>query len=472
MEIQAHTHQIEALTAIRTAITGGQSGRVVIPTGGGKTFIEAHTLRDRINSSTDTKIHLVLAPRIVLVNQLAIEYYKFIGQDYIAILFHSSNDIGSVKSEYTFRDIKRTTSQWDVMGQIERAKREGRDCVVFSTYASFDNLSDIEFDTVIADESQYCVQENNYNNIGNIVSKYKFFFTATEKHTIEGGRGLNNTEVFGDVIYQVNPKTLIERGIIVAPRLHVMYGESKPDSDTVVDQVINVTKAQQEETSKRLNVTKVLFAMKGTKDVESVIQYIDRIKASLPEFKVFTILSKAEYGAMIDGVKVSRGDFMSRLAESTHAIICHYDILAEGIDVDGITGVALLRNLTHAKLLQTIGRALRVYKANPDAKKTALVTVPVINNDEESKAVVSEVLGQFLSEGYDINIEEVLYTGEDGFGIGDADQIDDQYDLDTKKRVFGDLSNVIHNIQEERGLLAFMTEKKDTKSRLAALASL
>ena len=84
-------------------------------------------------------------------------------------------------------------------------------------------------------------------------------------------------------------------------------------------------------------------------------------------------------------------------------MIFHYDILSEGIDVDGITGVFLMRNLGLAKLLQTIGRAIRVYKPNPEIKKQAWISVAVLNGDEDDKERVKFFINAIRNSGFDIS---------------------------------------------------------------------
>ena len=69
-------------------------------------------------------------------------------------------------------------------------------------------------------------------------------------------------------------------------------------------------------------------------------------------------------GARINGETVKRDVFLKELRAMTdtdEAIIIHHDILAEGIDVPGITGVMPLISLKKSKFLQTLGRATRLH---------------------------------------------------------------------------------------------------------------
>lgn len=436
-------HQSDALEVITNSTVS--KGRVVIPTGGGKTMVEAYALRDIINKDLKN-IHLVLAPRIALVNQLINEYRHFIGQNYLAVAFHSS-----ARTEPDYTKVRwsetSTTNPNVVQEEYARAQRMGKDLVIFSTYASCHKLIGIEFDSLIADESQYCVTENYFNAVDMIQADKKLFFTATEKHTTsEFGRGLNNTTVFGDVLYQVAPQTLIDKGYIVPPRLHVMSAEAKSESYTVIDECVQIAKKQAELTAST-PVTKILFAMKGTDDVKNIAENINDIRAAMPGFRVFTIVSNTKYGAQVDGKKIPRGNFLKELRECDNALIFHYDILSEGIDIDGITGVAILRNMNHAKLLQTIGRSVRVYKANPSKKTQAWVSVVTINGNDETADNLARTIKTIREGGFEVNIENVEFTDNDGLGIADPDSIDPVVGPTDKKRSNATLERVLHEIE-------------------------
>jgi len=448
LEQDLRPYQLDALNKVRNSIKKNIScGRVVIPTGGGKTAVESFILKDRIKIFSGHNIHLILAPRIALVNQLIKEYRDNAGNDYIALAFHSGNhepDYTKVKwSE------EATTKLEKLNEEFERAIKLDKDLVVFSTYHSADKLLNIEFDTLLCDESQYCVAKGFHEVVKNIKSTVKLFFTATEKHTTSIGRGLNNVAIYGEVIYKVEPKVLIDSGYIVPPRLHAIYGKSSENFSSVVDESINIAKYQHIETTKTMEYSKILFAMNGTEDVAEITENLKKIKKDLPEHDVFTIVSNAKYGAMVNGVKVNRNDFMKQLRESNNALIFHYDILSEGIDIDGITGVSILRNMNDSKLLQTIGRSVRIYKAHPEQKKQALISVTVINNDTENKENISKTIKAIRDGGYDVTIENIIFSDTAIKGLIKDDAIDDGYDDDRRKIAQQILQDVLHELEED-----------------------
>lgn len=443
-------HQARARKSIIASIKKGKGsakGRIVIPTGGGKTFIEAAILDWQRQNNISTKIHLVLAPRILLTNQLIAEFRKFSGLTYRAIAFHSGNH----EPDYEKTGIKwkeeATTRVEKIQEAYKHAVESGQDLVIFSTYHSAAKLIGINFDTLIADESQYCVNEGFNDVIKKITARVKLFFTATEKHTSsDNGRGLNNSEIYGERIYYISPEELILLGLIVPPRLHVMYGETKDEDKSVFSEVVEIAHAQDKITQKELGFSKILFAMKGTKDVKEIADKYKQVRFEFPNHDIFTISTKN--GARVNNVKIPREDFIDALKTSKNCLIFHYDILSEGIDVDGITGVVLLRNMGLAKLLQTIGRAVRIYKSNPKAKRWALISVSVINGNEDDMENVRKMISAIRNGGYDISKEDVVETGNTRHE-SDDENVDDAYA--NGKSTFSSLFmvNVFHKVEEE-----------------------
>jgi superfamily II DNA or RNA helicase len=413
--VTLRAHQIEALDAIKQAIVNGKGstrGRVIMPTGAGKTFVQAAALDYQRANNSRTMIHLVLAPRIGLTNQLIEEYRNYSGPEYRAIAFHSG------KHEPDYEQIKwqetATTKTDEVVEAYRKAQAKGQDLVVFSTYHSCKRLALVDFDTIIADESQYLVAEGFHEDFKTLTGRVRLCFTATEKHTASDiGRGLNNEAVYGPRLYYISPAELIQLGLIVAPRLHVMYGETRGEDASIIDEVLQLALEQDKLTSSEMGFSKILFAMKGTNDVKTIIDNLSKIRSVMPNHDVFAITSKT--GSIINGVKVDREHFMRELKSSTrkNVLVFHYDILSEGIDVDGITGVAIMRNMTLSKLLQTIGRAVRIYKPQPGLKRQAWVSVPVLNGNEDDKANVEKFVRAMRNGGYDITKEDIAVTGNE-----------------------------------------------------------
>jgi superfamily II DNA or RNA helicase len=224
-----------------------------------------------------------------------------------------------------------------------------------------------------------------------------------------------------------------------------MYGETRDEEASIVSEVVELAVEQDKLTRPELGFSKILFAMKGTDDVKTVEDNIVKIRKALPEHDIFTITSKL--GANVNGVKIRREEFIQELKDRENCLIFHYDILSEGIDVDGITGVCLMRNLGLAKLLQTIGRAVRTYKPNPALKRQAWISVTVMNGDEDDKEQVKYFVNAIRNGGHDISAENVVETGRPRHAA-DEENVDDAYS--TVKNNFSNLfvTQVFHEIEE------------------------
>lgn len=443
-----YEHQSEAFEIAKQRITESPNdarGRVVIPTGGGKTLLEATILDYVIHNNSSTGIHLVLAPRIMLGNQLLSEFKGFLGHTgFRAVAFHSG--------EHTAEDgvpwkEEATTSPDKVLEVYENAQKLGQELVVFSTYHSCGKLKNILFDTIIADESQYCTAEGFNKSFSSLQGRVRVACTATERHTASNnGFGLNNEDLFGSLWYYIAPSKLIERGLIVPPRLHILHAEAEEEHTSIVHQVKEIADAQVGLTTETLEFSKILFAMAGTADVKVIEDNVKELRKEFPEHDIFTITSKS--GAIINGKAVKRADFMEILKNCENALIFHYDILSEGIDVDGITGVGIMRNMGLAKLLQTIGRAVRLYKPDPSKKQQAWISVPVINANEDDKARVLEVIRAMRMGGFDISKEDIYETKADRHEAED-DDIDDAFDTSTGMFSHTLIDDIFHEIEDD-----------------------
>jgi superfamily II DNA or RNA helicase len=443
--IQLRPHQQTAFDKIVKEITKGKGsaiGRLVIPTGGGKTFVEASVIDYQRKENSKTRIHLVLAPRILLANQLIGEFRKFSGTAYRIIAFHSGHY--EPEDEKIVWKEANTTKYDDVVEAYKNAVKNNQDLVVFSTYHSCEKLAGVDFDTLIADESQYCVTENFNDSIKKLTARVKLFFTATERFTSSSkGRGLNNESVYGKRLWEISPAELVKLGLIVPPRMHIMYGETRNEEASIVSEVIEMAVEQDKLTRPELGFSKILFAMKGTDDVKTVLDNIAKLRQAMPLHDICTITSKT--GAMVNGVKIKNKEkFVEELKNRENCLIFHYDILSEGIDVDGITGVCLMRELSLAKLLQTVGRALR----SKTGKKWAWISVAVLNGDEDAKERVKYFITQIRNGGHDISAETIVETGDPRHA---ADEVGVEDAYGKYKSNFSSLfvTEVLHEIEQE-----------------------
>jgi len=430
-----------------------ERGIVCLPTGSGKTAIQSQTLIEIFKKSPGFGVYMVLAPRIILSYQLMKEYYKELNENGIESWYcglHSGRMDGDIKDferlrneDISFQHIISTTNSSVLSQEIEKARSRNLPILIFSTYHSAPRsqkaMGDALFKFVICDEAHYLV-ENQFESlvrpIEGLNSEKTIFYTATMKHsTSTEGKGMNNPERFGEVIYQKIPREIIEMGHMVRPRMHIV---SFPDSDVNPEMLIqNAGKIirecfmQHEYVSQRTG--KILITCTGTPMMKSILKSTDLAQLQKRKgVKVYATASDDSIGNQIDGEKMGRQEFLRVLKEdgenpSIPMVVLHIDILTEGIDVPGITGILPFRNLRASKFIQTLGRASRICKEDQMsflsgeythkdlgemAKPYAWIMVPDVEG-EDLRDEVGYMVGELRSYGFN-PWEDVFISNDKG----------------------------------------------------------
>jgi len=394
-------HQKLAMEEIGKAMGFGENrGRIVLPTGTGKTRIEGEIIVALIGKNK-TSINVVLAPRILLTYQLLDRIAKIISSYSIecAFLNVNSGDFDSERLEKYFlkrgmrpEKIETTTIVEDIKNKILNAKKENKPLTIFSTYNSVGRVAEAvrqtnsKIDAYIYDEAQYCVTTGEFKEIPNLESKYKFFFTATEKYTDdpENGVGMKNEKKFGRVIYTEEPKSLIAKGEMASVSMHLVGAKEDISNDNyeskaritveAFDKHRNVLKEHSAQPDsigpKMLVACDTQDSLKGIMLSKCLKEY----KEAHPWVKLYALCS--DYGIYIEGYghkpKVSNKDKEDMFAclqtpkdggdmeDTDEVIIFHVDMIAEGMDIPSITAVLPFRNLGKIKFLQNLGRGTRL----------------------------------------------------------------------------------------------------------------
>ena len=433
-------HQIEALEAMKTA----DEGIIHLPTGSGKTFIQASAIADNLESG---RVFVVLTPRILLTNQLYLEVKSILhglGKDAQYLIVHSGKADDDRDLEWTaelpFREVQSTTNTRVVFEEFGRAQAEEVPLVIFGTYDSAIRIvnAGIPVYMLLCDEAHYLVTEEfkwiKFEGLEEgshqFEAKRKYYFTATLKETASvHGLGMNNSREFGEVLYARKPIELIHAGEILRPRMHVVNVEVSRDSieGTTDEDVHSVVNSFVEHRSQCKIGAKMLVVTKGSRHLDEMATHpiMRRELASRPNLTLFDISS--QHGPRINGQTVSRSEFLQRLqglGDQDEAIIMHVRILAEGIDIPGITGVMIMNQLKLSSFLQTLGRATRLYPRDrtnlyagtlsPNAvdyfvKPYAWIIIPASGVIGEDLRKNIETIVYSL-RGYDFNATEDVFT--------------------------------------------------------------
>ncbi len=193
---------------------------MIVPTGGGKTLIQIKDAMWRFEVKQHRTI-LVVAPRLLLANQLCDDYLQYI-DNANAIHVHS----GDTKHF-------RTTKPEQIRLANEMCKTVGVHSLIFTTYHSLHRVveSGIDIDTVYFDEAHNSVQRHFYGPTEALSKKTDraFFFTATRKCSAVAHKpGMNWVETYGEVIARVSAPELVDGGYILPPKVKVIEMDKHP----------------------------------------------------------------------------------------------------------------------------------------------------------------------------------------------------------------------------------------------------
>ena len=373
-------------------------GQVIVPTGGGKTYI---MIEDAINQfkSPVAKTIVVVAPRILLANQLCSEFTEFI----------TDTEVAHVHSGETHHYSTTKASRISVWATKNCAYNQ----IIFTTYHSLHKIveSGIHVDTIYYDEAHNGTQKNFFEAVKTITADRKFYFTATPKISKSGAEnGMDNSKVWGNIIANVPAKTLINTGAIVPPkvvpfktnRVRNKENAHDVDADNLKDMIESLD----------LGNHKILVSAPSSKILGKMLgqtPILDYLTTN--GYDVLHITSK--FGAIINGKKVGREKFFDTLTKwgadnDRKFIIFHYSILSEGINVNGLTHTILLRNLPIIEMAQTIGRVIRVHKDDRKAVAEGLIPSGAFHLYKKAFGQVTMPIGYRMGDVTKMRLEQVV----------------------------------------------------------------
>ena len=361
-------------------------GQIIVPTGGGKTLTMIVDIRDRHDSINNGTTTVVVAPRILLAEQLCSEFMEVIDTAHTHVMHVHSGETSYFS----------TTKAEKINLFVNTARTSGENVIIFTTYHSLHRLqeADIEVNTIYFDEAHNSVQRNFFPATEYFAadSDRCYFFTATPKHSVTIFKpGMNDGAVYGQVICNVPAPKLVEEGYILPPKVVV---KQLPQGDFRLSDSQNLL-----ETIDDNSLNKILIAARSTKQIVRLVSDSDFcLQLEKRGYNWMYITSKT--GAIINGKKVSRDQFFKTLnqwgEDDTRFVILHHSILSEGINVKGLEAVLFMRNMDYIGISQSVGRVIRLGGAE---KTFGLVCVPVydkvgIGTARSVQAVVDTVFEQ------------------------------------------------------------------------------
>jgi superfamily II DNA or RNA helicase len=365
--MELRPHQQRALDALAKHVIG----QAIMPTGAGKTNVAIFDAIREFQKETPQTI-VVVAPKILLAEQLSCEFLEFITN---AAVMH----VHSGETHHFSTTKPDEIQEWDQL--VRRAFNPDalKHKLIFTTYHSLKQIvtAGIKVDTIYFDEAHHSVKRNFFPNTEHFAANANrcYFFTATRKTSLTPSKpGMNDREIYGDIICRVSAPELVDGGYIIAPKIIAKKFDvlaprqvtAECDSSNLID------------TLEDIDCKKILVCVKSAKQLINLMSHTD-CAAQLHQRGYSYLYITSKTGAIIDGKKVNREVFFDTLnawgKDPSKKFIClHRSILSEGMNVSELEAVVFLRNMDVIELTQTIGRVLRV---GGKEKVFGLCVVPV-----------------------------------------------------------------------------------------------
>ena len=384
-------HQQRAYYAMNVA----PNGQIIVPTGGGKTNIMIADCIRRLSSDGRIRTIVVVAPRILLANQLSQEFLSEVTNVKVAHVHSGETHHFSTTKSNELTHWNSTNPHYNKL--------------IFTTYHSLQRVLDsmVSIDTIYFDEAHNGTGKSFFQQIKRIAASgiSRYFFTATprvsrSKKSVSAERGMNNAQVYGNILEQTPAQELLDSGTILPPKVipfetdreRTKQNAHEVDGDNLKDIIRSMD----------IHAPKILVSAPTTRIMWNMLTQTDTQDWIYREgYDIMHITSK--HGAYINKKKVGREEFFQTLTDwgkddNKKFVIFHYSILSEGINVPGLTHSVMLRNLPTIEMAQTIGRVIRVH--NEDRKSVDSGVIPAGKFDLYQKScgkIVVPMTGKYGS---------------------------------------------------------------------------
>jgi superfamily II DNA or RNA helicase len=371
--LQLRPHQQDALNALQQH----SKGICVFPTGGGKTNVGIFDAMKQLESDAPKTI-VVVAPRILLTEQLSSEYLEFITNAHV-MHCHTGE----------------THHYSSTKPNIIRAWHENISGhkLIFTTYNSLQQLqrADISVDTIYFDEAHNSVRRDFFPAVEYFSAEAErcYFFTATPKYSnVIGKAGMNDVDVYGQIIAKVPAPQLVQNGYIIPPKVIATQMRLSIKGEDIAQRDCEYLL----QTIQDNPVDKILICAKATKHIIGLLSQTDFANQLVEQgYSIMHITSK--HGAFIDGDKVNREVFFDTLNEwgkdaDKKFVVLHHSILAEGINISALEAVVFMRSMDIVGIGQTVGRTLRLHPQDAAGIRSGALQAGALDSYTKSYGLV------------------------------------------------------------------------------------
>ena len=392
---QLRPHQQVALDALEQH----SKGIVVFPTGGGKTNVGIFDAVRQFESDTSQTV-VVVAPRILLAEQLSSEYLEFImNADVMHVHTGETHHFKSTNP-------KMIRTWYDAMDGHK---------LIFTTYHSLRRVveADISVNTIYFDEAHNSIRRDFFPSVEHFSQETDrcYFFTATPKYSDTMFKpGMNDSEIYGSIIAKVPAPKLVNGGYIVPPKVLTKQMRLSTKGEDIAHRDYEYLL----QTIQDNPVDKILICAKATKHIIGLLSETDFVEQLYGEgYSVMHITAK--HGAFIDGRKVNREVFFEILNEwgkdsDKKFVVLHHSILAEGINISALEAVIFMRSMDVVGICQTIGRTLRLHPEDSAGIRSGAILAGALSDYTKSYGLVICPTFDKASEGTARAVEAVSDT--------------------------------------------------------------
>lgn len=392
---QLRPHQQRGLDAMESF----NKGILTMPTGAGKTLTMIFDVIRQFSQQQSQTV-VVVCPRILLAEQLSSEFLEFITN---ASVFH----IHSGETRHFSSTRPNVIRTW--YESIQGHK------LIFTTYNSLQQIqrSGIEVNTIYFDEAHNSVQRHFFPAVEYFSSAADrcYFFTATPKYSATISKpGMNDTEVYGQIIAKVPAPELVQNGYIIPPKVIAsqmrltIKGEdiAQRDSEYLL------------QTISENPVNKILICAKATKHIINLLSETN-FAQELTEAGYSVMHITAKHGAFIDGQKVNREVFFDTLNTwgkdaDKKFVVLHHSILAEGINISALEAVVFMRSMDVVGIGQTVGRTLRLHPQDAAGIRSGALQAGALESYTKSYGLVICPTFDAASQGTARKVQGVVDT--------------------------------------------------------------
>ena len=434
-------------------------GTFSIPTGAGKSrIIYTRILEGFVDRTCSSFIDVITSHRLMLNSQHLTSLlnnfkpligkigYVFVGSDgfKLKVKDKTKREFNKLlrKQGLNYKDIiSSTISDKEIVEIVKEHICNNRKVVIVTTYHSLDKLKNLNINTIYCDEAHMLATQKTFSEFQKNFNKIKFeksyFFTATTKDSSDDDTNaflMNNKEIFGDR-FELKFKVVVGSGLIVRPTIHLAtpsnYDTTKKFGSVknyyrFIKEVFIAHKKWIKKNSVNPSYISPKLLVKAA-SVDSMWLIFEKLKndKELSDIRIFAGASRNDDGELHRTDKKdieSRYDYLKDIQDIKdieEAIVLHYDIFSEGIDVPGLTGVMFLSdNLpTLPKILQNIGRATRL--SDIDRKLLRNNEISTLDYSKWVKPSCAVILPVISVEGkYTVDrISEIIKNLRDRYGF-------------------------------------------------------